>query len=78
MAYLGGITSISGAVAAGLLIPAGVAFHGVSQLTGGVGVWETFIGGILLMVTAIMNPEGIAGGIRRQVAERRLTMTEAT
>jgi hypothetical protein len=30
-----------------------------------------FIGGIFLILTAVLNPEGIAGGIRTQVAARR-------
>ena len=29
------------------------------------------MGGIFLILTAILNPEGIAGGIRTQVAEAR-------
>ncbi|MGA1715116.1 MAG: hypothetical protein ACO4BX_00930, partial [Ilumatobacteraceae bacterium] len=50
---------------------AGIAFYGMSQAIGSLGTWEAFIGGVLLIVTAIFNPEGIAGGIRLQVAEAR-------
>ncbi|MCB0984928.1 MAG: branched-chain amino acid ABC transporter permease, partial [Ilumatobacter sp.] len=70
-AYLGGITSISGAVTAGLLASSGVAFFAMSQLTGKVGTWEAFIGGVALIVMAVTNPEGIAGGIRARAALRR-------
>ena len=71
VAYLGGITSVSGAVTAGITAQAGIAFYGMSRLFDGMGSWEALIGGVLLIVTAILNPEGIAGGIRLQVAEAR-------
>ncbi|MDA0371631.1 MAG: ABC transporter permease [Actinomycetota bacterium] len=71
VAYLGGITSVSGAVTAGITAQAGIAFYGMSRLFDGLGSWEALIGGVLLIVTAILNPEGIAGGIRLQVAEKR-------
>ncbi|MFZ9083529.1 MAG: ABC transporter permease, partial [Ilumatobacteraceae bacterium] len=71
VAYLGGITSVSGAVTAGITAQAGIAFYGMSRLFDGLGSWEALIGGVLLIITAILNPEGIAGGIRLQVAEAR-------
>jgi ABC-type branched-subunit amino acid transport system permease subunit len=71
VAYLGGITCVSGAVTSGITASAGVAFFAMSRLTEALGQWEVFIGGVLLILTAIMNPEGIAGGIRAQVAQRR-------
>ena len=71
-AYLGGITSVSGAVAAGIVAASGVSFFAMNQLIGSFGTWEAFIGGVLLIVTAIMNPEGIAGAIRAQSAAVRL------
>jgi len=71
VAYLGGITCVSGAVTAGITATSGVAFYGISQATGSLGQWEAFIGGVLLILTAILNPEGIAGGIRAKAAERR-------
>ncbi len=74
VAYLGGVTSISGAVTSGVLAASGVAFFAMSRLTDRLGVWETFIGGVLLIVTAVLNPEGIAGGVRRQAANRRVRL----
>jgi branched-chain amino acid transport system permease protein len=70
-AYLGGITSVSGAIAAGVTAASGVAFYSMNQVFGSFGRWEALIGGVLLIVTAILNPEGIAGGIRMQVAAKR-------
>ena len=73
VAYLGGITCVSGAFTAGVTATAGVAFFGMGEVIGGLGSWEAFIGGALLILTAILNPEGIAGGIRQQVADRKRT-----
>ena len=70
-AYLGGITSVSGAIAAGVSAASGVSFYAMNQMFGSFGRWEALIGGVLLIVTAILNPEGIAGGIRMQVARKR-------
>ena len=70
IAYLGGITCVSGAVTAGLLATSGVAFYGITQAIGSVGQWEALIGGVLLIVMAVANPEGIAGGIRTRFAKR--------
>ena len=71
VAYLGGITSVSGAVTAGIMTTSGVAFFAMSQGFDRLGSWEVFIGGVLLIVTAVKNPEGIAGAIRSQAAKRR-------
>ena len=72
VAYLGGITSVSGAVAAGIVASSGVAFYTTTRLIGSLGKWELYIGGVLLIFTAIQNPEGIAGAFRAQAAEKRL------
>jgi branched-chain amino acid transport system permease protein len=62
---------VSGAVTAGITAQAGIAFYAMGRLFDGMGSWEALIGGVLLIVTAILNPEGIAGGIRLQVAAAR-------
>ena len=77
VAYLGGITCVSGAVTAGITATSGVAFYGISQMTGSLGPWEALIGGVLLILTAILNPEGIAGGIRAKAAESRAAATRS-
>ncbi len=71
VAYLGGITCVSGAVTSGITASAGVSFYLLSRVTGVFGQWEVFIGGIFLILTAILNPEGIAGGLRTQVGAQR-------
>jgi branched-chain amino acid transport system permease protein len=77
VAYLGGITCVSGAVTSGITASAGVAFYLIGNLFDALGQWEVFIGGALLILTAILNPEGIAGGIRKQAAEARLKKERA-
>ncbi len=72
IAYLGGITCVSGAVASGITAASGVAFYAMAQITGSLGQWEALIGGVLLIVTAVLNPEGIAGGIRAKAQAARL------
>ncbi len=72
VAYLGGITSVSGAVTAGVVAASGVAFYATSRVVGSLGTWEALIGGVLLIVTAVQNPEGIAGAFRsKAVAAKR-------
>ncbi len=75
-AYLGGITSVSGAVTAGIVAGSGVSFYATGQVIGGFGTWEAFIGGVLLIITAILNPEGISGAIRTAVADGRAKKAE--
>ena len=77
VAYLGGITSISGAVTAGLMASSGVAFYAMSRLTDRTGQWEAFISGVLLIVTAVTNPDGIAGGVRRRLDLARSRRAQA-
>ena len=76
VAYLGGITCVSGAVTSGVTASAGVAFYFLSNATDALGQWEVLIGGVLLILTAILNPEGIAGGMRQQFAARRRQAAE--
>ncbi|MFN8024710.1 MAG: ABC transporter permease [Acidimicrobiales bacterium] len=69
-AYLGGVGSVGGAVAAGVLVPSGVVFYGMSRLSGQVGPWDAFIGGAVLVAMAVLQPEGVAGAWRGR-RERR-------
>ncbi len=71
-AYLGGVGTVGGAVASGLLVPSGVVFFLLSKLSGQVGPWETFIGGAVLVAMAIAQPEGVAGAWRHW-RQRRAT-----
>lgn len=63
MAYLGGISSVGGGLTAGLLTAGGVASLVVDRILH-MGAWEGLGAGVLLVVTAIINPEGIAAAIR--------------
>lgn len=71
VAYLGGITSVSGAVTAGVVATSGVAFFALTQAVGSLGEWGALIGGVLLIVTAIQNPHGVAGTVRQRAARAR-------
>ena len=76
VAYLGGITSVGGAVVAGILGPLGIVYtllRGVFDL----GDYYLLISGFGLIITAILNPVGIAGAAREQVAwvRRKLSRT---
>ena len=71
VAYLGGITSVSGAVTAGIVASSGVAFYALGRVMSSVGRWEALVSGVLLIVAAISNPEGIAGAVRNRAAMRR-------
>ena len=73
-AYLGGIASVSGAVVAGIIAPNGLNFNFLENILHIDPGYATLIGGIGLIVTAVRNPEGIAGTPRLvaiQKAERK-------
>lgn len=68
IAFLGGITSVGGALAGGLLISGGLFTHVFDDLvfsrsSNGVAL-QDLIAGMALIVTAILNPQGIAGAMR--------------
>jgi branched-chain amino acid transport system permease protein len=63
-AYLGGIASVTGAIAGGFLVAGGLVF---TFLESGLHVskdFELMLAGLGLIITAIQNPEGIAGRLR--------------
>ena len=63
-AYLGGIASVSGAVIAGLLAPNGIGFNFMENVLHLDQRYAIMIGGIGLIITAVQNPEGLAGARR--------------
>lgn len=71
LTYLAGVSSISGALVAGALTQAGIFTALTSNLTGSSTDDYVFaISGVLLIVTAIMAPEGITGLWRDRVIGR--------
>lgn len=74
-AYLGGITSVTGAIVAGLLVADGIGFELMDaaweRLGIDVGRWELLVGAVGLVVMAVQNPDGIAGLGRRVRARHR-------
>jgi ABC-type branched-subunit amino acid transport system ATPase component/branched-subunit amino acid ABC-type transport system permease component len=67
-AYLAGITSVWGGLNAGLLASTGITFIALDRWVD-LGEWFSVISGVLLIVTLIKNPEGIAA-IGHQIADR--------
>lgn len=66
-AYLGGIGSVSGAVVAGTLVGGGLSFRLLDRLFE-LGSYEMLIGGMGLILAAILNPEGIVGVVKTTAA----------
>jgi branched-chain amino acid transport system permease protein len=66
VAYLGGITSFGGAIVAGILGPLGLVYTALHQWFD-LGNAYALITGLGLILTAILNPSGIAGETRHQV-----------
>jgi len=76
-AYFGGITMVSGAVIAGLGATEALFPHALDKWFGLSGNWALLIGGIALIVTLIVNPEGIAGtGWKKQQEKKRRRASE--
>jgi branched-chain amino acid transport system permease protein len=77
-AYLGGVTSVGGAVVAGTLAPLGIGYV-VLDRAFDLGQHYLLVSGLLLVATAVLNPEGIAGRARGMVTVlRRPTGRRAT
>jgi branched-chain amino acid transport system permease protein len=70
-AYIGGITMVSGAVIAGLVVTEGLFPHLFDDQLGISGTWTLLFGGVVLIVTLILNPEGVAGTTYRKRLEKR-------
>ena len=59
-AYLAGITSVSGGILAGMLAAGGIVFYASTQWLD-LGDWYGTITGVGLVLTVVLNPEGIVG-----------------
>ena len=69
-AYAGGITLISGAVFAGLISTQALFPYALDKWFGLNGNWFLLFGGVILIVTLIQNPDGVAGDIYRKTHRR--------
>ncbi|MFZ1996359.1 MAG: ABC transporter permease [Solirubrobacteraceae bacterium] len=69
-AYLGGITTVTGALIGGLFVTEGLGFHAVVKWTGMPVSWELMFGGLALIITVVTHPEGVASVL--QSGARRL------
>jgi ABC-type branched-subunit amino acid transport system ATPase component/branched-subunit amino acid ABC-type transport system permease component len=67
-AYLAGITSVSGAIVAGLISANGLVYTALNDWLS-LGKWYSTISGLGLIITAVQNPEGVVGPAHR-LAER--------
>jgi len=76
-AYLGGITSVNGAAVGGLLTTGGVSFYFLQRYIGVGPEFEFLIGGVGLLVTVVLNPEGIAGAMRETAGRVGATVARA-
>jgi branched-chain amino acid transport system permease protein len=71
-AYVGGITTVSGAAIGGLLVTDGLVTHAINKWFGVPVEYQLLVGGLALIATIIGNPAGIAGALRpgpRKLAE---------
>jgi ABC-type branched-subunit amino acid transport system ATPase component/branched-subunit amino acid ABC-type transport system permease component len=76
--YFGGITMVSGAIIAGVGATEGVLPHAFDKGLGLSGNWALLVGGVALIVTLLVNPEGIAGtGWKKQQQKKRRLAAEA-
>ncbi|MGH9261979.1 MAG: branched-chain amino acid ABC transporter permease/ATP-binding protein, partial [Acidimicrobiales bacterium] len=73
-AYLGGITSVGGALVAGALAPLGIGYVVLDRNTD-IGQHYLLVSGILLVATAVLNPGGIAGTVRSHLSGGRPRLT---
>jgi branched-chain amino acid transport system permease protein len=76
--YFGGITMVSGAIIAGIGATEGLLPHSFDEWLGLSGNWAFLIGGIALIVTLLINPEGIAGtGWKKKQQKKKRLAAEA-
>jgi branched-chain amino acid transport system permease protein len=76
-AYLGGITTVSGAIAGGMLVTEGLVIHAVNDWFGVPVSWQLLIAGLALILTIMFNPIGIAGAASHTIGRRRQPPTTA-
>jgi ABC-type branched-subunit amino acid transport system ATPase component/ABC-type branched-subunit amino acid transport system permease subunit len=76
-AYLAGITSVSGGVLAGVLAVGGLVFYASDQWLSLGGDWYQVLTGLGLILTVVLNPEGLVGPIHDGLDRRRWRRAQA-
>lgn len=64
VAFIGGITRVSGALVGGLLVPNGLVFTALDRWVG-FGRYQALVSGLGLLVAAVMWPDGVSGALAR-------------
>ena len=78
LAYVGGITMVSGAVFAGLISVEALLPYALEKWFGVSGNWALLFGGAALIVTLFQNPDGVAGAAyRKRAAEAQAALPDA-
>ena len=75
-AYIGGVTLVSGAVFAGLISTEALFPHAFDKWFGISGNWGLLVGGIALIFTLRVHPEGVAGAGYKSRQKRRAPAAE--
>jgi branched-chain amino acid transport system permease protein len=74
-AYVGGITMVSGAIVGGLIASDGLVSHFLQAQLGISGTWTLLVAGLVLILSLITFPDGIAGSAyqkrKRMLADKR-------
>jgi branched-chain amino acid transport system permease protein len=70
-AYLGGITSLYGALVGASMVPGGITYVLIGSWFADPGSWYLLFSGCALVLTAILNPEGIAGAASKMLSGSR-------
>lgn len=65
VAYIGGIATVGGAIAAGVIVNGGVLYVLLSNVEG-IASWWLVISGVALLLTAVTQPDGIAVAMGQQ------------
>ena len=66
LAYVGGVTMVSGAIVAGLISVEALFPYALEKWFGISGNWALLFAGLALIVTLIQNPDGVAGATYRK------------
>ncbi len=69
-AYVAGITSVSGGILAGILGAGGIVYLATERWLH-LGGWYAVVTGVGLILTVVLNPEGIVGPLHEKLASRR-------